>query len=93
MQRKVITIQNSEAIVRRDLIDDWYVLGIKKGYHSYYLNLTQVGFNKFKTCQLSRKMNEAGLYILRCGTEYCTLTKSQVGDMNYFLACIQTFIC
>jgi hypothetical protein len=93
MQRKVITIQNSEAIVRRDINDNgWYVLGIKKGYDSYYLNITQSGFNKFKTCQLSRKMNEAGLYILRCGTEYCTLTKSQVGDMNYLLICLQSFV-
>jgi hypothetical protein len=57
MQRKVITIQNSEAIVRRDINDSgWYVLGIKKGYDSYYL------------------------------------TKSQVGDMNYLLICLQSFV-
>jgi hypothetical protein len=93
MQRKVITIQNSDAIIRRDLIDGWYVLSIKKGYHNYYLNITKQGYNIFKTCELSRKMNGAGLYILKCGTEYCTLTKSQLADMNYFLACIQTFIC
>ena len=93
MQRKVITIQNSDAILRRDLIDGWYVLGIKKGYHKYYINLTKTGDMLFKTCELHREMNSAGLYILKSGTEYCTLTKSQLGDMNYFLACIQTFIC
>ena len=89
----MITIQNSEAIVRRDLNDSgWYVLGIKKGYHSYYLNITKQGYNIFKTCELSRKMNGAGLYILKCGTEYCSLTKSQVGDINYLLICLQSFV-
>ena len=89
----MIIIKNSEAIVRRDINDSgWYVMSIKKGYHIYYLNITQSGFNKFKTCELSRKMNEAGLYILRCGTEYCTLTKPQVGDMNYLLICLNAFV-
>ena len=93
MQRKVITIQNTEAIVRRDINDSgWYVLGIKKGYHSYYINLTKAGEMLFKTCELSRKMNGAGLYILKCGTEYCSLTKSQVGDINYLLICLQSFV-
>jgi hypothetical protein len=37
-------------------------------------------------------MNGAGLYILKCGTEYCSLTKSQVGDINYLLICLQSFV-
>jgi len=90
----MIVIQNSEAIVRRDITDDgWYVLNIKKGYHKYYINLTKSGEMLFKNCELSRKMNEAGFYILKCGTEYCTLTKPQLGDMKYILQCLNTFIC
>ena len=89
----MILIQNSEAIVRRDLEDNWYVMSIKKGYHKYYINLTKTGEMLFKNCELSRKMNEAGFYILKCGTEYCALTKPQLGDMKYILQCLNTFIC
>lgn len=88
----MITIQNSDAILRRDLIDNWYVLGIKKGYNKYYINLTKTGDMLFKTCELHREMNGAGLYILKCGTEYCTLTKPQLGDMNYIIKCLETFV-
>jgi hypothetical protein len=90
----MIAIQNYEAIIRRDLAadDGWYVLSIKKGYHKYYINLTKAGEMLFKTCELSREMNGAGLYILKCGTEYCTLTKPQLSDMNYVLACLTTFV-
>lgn len=88
----MITIKNSEAIIRRDLIDEWYVLGIKKALKVYYLNLTKQGYSLFKTATLSREMNGAGLYVLKCGTEYCTLTKSQLGDMNYILDCLKTFV-
>ena len=88
----MITIQNSEAIVRRDLIDGWYVLGIKKGYNKYYINLTKAGESLFKGCELSRQMNTSGLYILKCGNYECYLTKPQLGDMNYILKCLETFI-
>lgn len=88
----MITIQNSEAIIRRDLIDSWYVLGIKKGYNKYYINLTKAGDMLFKGCELSREMNGNGFYILKCGTEYCTLTKSQMGDMKYILECLSSFV-
>jgi hypothetical protein len=89
----MIIIQNSEAIVRRDLTDDgWYVLNIKKGYNKYFINLTKAGEMLFKTCELKREMNGAGFYILKCGTEYCTLTKPQLGDMKYILECLSTFV-
>jgi len=89
----VITIQNSEAIVRRDINDSgWYVLNIKKGYNKYFINLTKAGEMLFKNCELIRDTNGAGFYVLKCGTEYCTLTKSQVGDMNYLLICLQSFV-
>ena len=89
----MITIQNSDAIQRRDITDGgWYVLNIKKGYHKYYINLTKTGEMLFKTCELSRGETAAGLYILKCGTEYCSLTKKQLSDMNYVLACLTTFV-
>ena len=88
----MIEIKNSEAIIRRDLIDGWYVLGIKKGYKKYYINLTKSGEMLFKGCELNREMNSDGLYILKCGTEYCTITKEQLKDMNYILNCLETFI-
>ena len=89
----MITIQNSDAILRRDITDDgWYVLNIKKGYSKYYINITKTGEMLFKTCELNRKMNGAGLYILKCGTDYCTITKEQLKDMNYILNCLETFI-
>ena len=89
----MIVIQNSEAIVRRDLEDDWYVLNIKKGYNKYYINLTKSGEMLFKSCELSREINEGGSYVLKCGTEYILLTKPQIGDMKYILQCLNTFIC
>ena len=46
----------------------------------------------FKKCELKREMNGNGFYILKCGTEYCTLTKPQLGDMNYILQCLNAFI-
>ena len=88
----MITIKNSEAIIRRDLSDGWYVLGIKKGYNKYYINITQAGILKFKDCQLFREPNAAGLYILKHGNYECSLTKPQVGDINYVLKCLETFI-
>jgi len=88
----MITIQNSEELVRKTLIDEWYVLGIKKGYNKYYINLTRTGDMIFKTCELSREMNGNGFYILKCGTEYCTLTKPQLGDMKYILECLNAFV-
>jgi hypothetical protein len=88
----MITIQNSEAIIRRDLEDGWYVLNIKKGYNKYYINLTKTGEMLFKKCELKREINGNGFYILKCGTEYCTLTKPQLGDMNYILQCLNAFI-
>ena len=88
----MITIKNSEAIIRRDLIDEWYVLGIKKGYNKYYINLTRTGDMLFKNVTLSREMNASGLYILKCGNYECSLTKSQLGDMKYILKCLETFI-
>jgi hypothetical protein len=88
----MITIQNSDAIIRRDLIDEWYVLGIKKGYNKYYINLTRTGDMLFKNVTLSREMNVSGLYILKCGNYECSLTKAQLGDMKYILKCLETFI-
>lgn len=89
----MITIQNSDAILRRDIwMSGWYVLNIKKGYHKYYINLTKTGEMLFKNCELSREMNGDGKYILKCGTEYCSLTKKQLSDMNYVLACLTTFV-
>lgn len=88
----MITIKNYEAILRRDLCDGWYVLGAKVGYRKYYINLTKQGDMLFKSCELIREPNADGLYYLNCGTEYCKLTKTQLGDLNYILACLQTFI-
>ena len=89
----MITIKNYEAIIRQNLnIDGWYVLGMKKGYHKYYINLTKSGEMLFKGCELSRKPNEDGKYILKSGTEYCSLTKTQLGNMNYILECLAVFI-
>jgi len=88
----MITIKNSDAIIRRDLTDNWYVLGIKMGYNAYYINLTQTGALKFKNCKLFREPNAAGLYILKHGNYTCSLTKQQLGDMNYVLKCLETFI-
>ncbi len=88
----MITIQNSEAIIRRDLEDGWYVLNIKKGYNKYFINLTKTGEMLFKKCELKREMNGNGFYILKCGTEYCTLTKPQLSDINYILQCLNAFI-
>ncbi len=88
----MIVIQNSEAIVRRDLEDGWYVLNIKKGYNKYFINLTKTGEMLFKKCELKREINGNGFYILKCGTEYCTLTKPQLADMNYILQCLNAFI-
>ncbi len=88
----MIVIQNSEAIVRRDLEDGWYVLNIKKGYNKYYINLTKTGEMLFKKCELKREINGNGFYILKCGTEYCTLTKPQLSDINYILQCLNAFI-
>ena len=88
----MIAIQNYEAIIRRDLNDDgWYVLGIKKGYHKYYINLTKAGEMLFKTCELHREMNSVGLYILKSGNYECSLTKEQLSDMKYILKCLETF--
>jgi hypothetical protein len=88
----MITIKNSEAIVRRDITDDgWYVLGIKKGYNKYYINLTKQGEMRFKHTELSREVNGAGYYILKCGMEYCTFTKEQLKDMDYMIQCLKTF--
>lgn len=89
----MIVIQNSEAILRRDINDSgWYVLSIKKGYHKYYINLTKTGEMLFKTCELHRKMNSTGLYILKAGNYECSLTKQQLGDMKYILKCLDTFV-
>lgn len=89
----MITIKNYEALIRRDLTDGWYVLGVKSGYKKYYINLTKAGEMLFKHTELSREVNGAGYYILKCGTEYCTFTKEQLKDMNYMIECLKTFIC
>lgn len=87
----MITIKNYEAILRRDVgSDGWYVLGMKKGYKKYYILLTKTGDMLFKACELHTEPNEDGNYILKCGSEYCWLTKEQLKDMNYILDCLET---
>ena len=88
----MITIKNYEAIIRRDLIDGWYVLGIKRGYRKYYINLTKSGEMLFKSCELMREPNAGGFYLLKCGNEYCTFTKEQLCDMNDVLASLSSFL-